>query len=145
MDYRLTNRDVLANAIRHLSEIEPDGKTVVSIREYKPSRSLEQNAMYWGAWLPYLVGQTGYTVEELHNRFKRTFMLHIYLQEQANARQREWVELYTIIKRDGTPQMVDRALATISTTWATVEQFSDYLQRIEHFCYGKGYALPLAA
>ena len=119
-----------------------DGTVQVSIHERKDSRSIEQNALYWGAWLPSLQEQTGYTVDELHERFKRTFMLRIYLAGAENEKQEQWVGLYDVIKEDGTELMIQRALQTISTTWATVDQFKQYLDTIEAFCIDKGYKLP---
>ncbi len=128
-------------ALETLSHMRQDGSIQVTFHNATDIRKQAQNAVYW-CWLPELSRQTGYTEDELHERFKKTYMLRIYFASQENARQMEWVRLYDLIKEDGTKLMIDRALDTISTTWATVSQFAKYLGDIEKFCQSKGLKLP---
>ncbi len=129
-------------ALTALSHMRQDGSVQVTFHNATDVRKQAQNALMWAGWLPELSRQTGYTETELHERFKKTYMLRIYLASQENARQMEWVRLYDLIKEDGTKLMIDRALDTISTTWATVSQFAKYLGDIEKFCQSKGLQLP---
>jgi hypothetical protein len=69
-------------------------------------------------------------------------MLQVYLAEPKTKKQQDWIGLYDMIKEDGTNAMIERALDTISTTWADVDQFRAYLDRIEQFCIAKGFHLP---
>ena len=136
------NQNTLVHVWDIISLAEMDNSIQVIIRDAKEKRSIAANRLYWGAWIPALSEQTGYNEQELHDRFKKTFMLHIYLANAENIRQIEWVRLYDLIKEDGTPLMIQRALDTISTTWATVTQFTEYLDQIEAFCQSKDLKLP---
>ena len=141
INIRLIDADRLKFAFQLLKDIDLDGSKEVVIRDYKSKRSIEQNALYW-RWLEALAEQTGYSIDELHDRFKRKYMLQIYLAEPVNKRQEDWVGLYDMIREDGTEQMIQRALDTISTTWASTEQFCKYMDRIEQFCITKELHLP---
>lgn len=132
-------RQLIVDTVMHSAA---DGRVQVTISNATEIRRTAQNALVWAGWYPELSNQTGYTEEELHEKFKRTYMLRIYLASQENARQIEWVSLYNIIKADGTDEMIERALCTISTTWATVFQYTEYLKMIEKFCQSKDLKLP---
>ena len=136
------NQNTLGHIIDIISQSELDNSIQVIIRDAKEKRSIAANRLYWGAWLPALSEQTGYNEDELHSRFKKTYMLHIYLADTENKNQIEWCRLFDLIKEDGTPLMIQRALDTISTTWATVSQFTEYLDKIEAFCQSKDLHLP---
>ena len=139
---RILDGERLSYAMQLVSQCPVDGKFEVIIKEWKLNRRTVQRALEW-CWLKGLEQQTGYTSEELHERFKRTYMLRIYLQEQENDNQRDWVELYTTITQHGTKEMIERALKTISTNWASVQQYRAYLNNIESFCQSKGFILPV--
>ena len=141
INIRLIDHERLKYCYQLLKDIELDGSKEVVIRDYKSKRSLDQNALYW-RWLEAISEQTGYSVEELHNRFKRLYMLQVYLAEPKTKKQQDWIGLYDMIKEDGTNAMIERALDTISTTWADVEQFKEYMDRIEQFCISKEIHLP---
>ena len=137
----LLNEQTYGLIVETIAHAEHDGSLQVSIGPVHESRSIAQNALYW-AWLSALSEDTGNTVDYLHERFKSTYLLRIYLADPENDRQKEWVALYDVIKEDGTPLMIKRALQTISTTWATVEQFKEYLNQIEQFCHDQDLHLP---
>ena len=141
INIRLIDHERLTYCYQLLKDIELDGSKEVVIRDYKSKRSLDQNALYW-RWLEEISEQTGYSVEELHNRFKSLYMLQVYLAEPKTKKQQDWIGLYDMIKEDGTNAMIERALDTISTTWADVEQFKEYMDRIEQFCISKEIHLP---
>ena len=138
--YPLTEQTygLILEVIQHAAK---DGSLQITIHDAKEKRSVAQNALYW-AWLASLSEDTGNTVDFLHKRFAQTYMLRIYLVDPVTQNQEEWVGLYDVIKEDGTPLMIKRALQTISTTWATVEQFKEYLNQIERFCHEKELHLP---
>jgi hypothetical protein len=141
INIRLIDADRLKYAFQLMKDLDLDGSKEVVIRDYKSKRSLEQNALYW-RWLEVISEQTGYSVDELHNRFKRLYMLQVYLAEPKTKKQQDWIGLYDMIKEDGTNATIERALDTISTTWADVEQFKEYMDRIEQFCISKEIHLP---
>ncbi len=119
-----------------------DNSYQVVIRPAKDKRNIAQNSLYW-AWMKGLEGETGYRSEEMHNRFSRTYLPRIYMESAENQNQLDWTALYDVIKEDGTPLMIERALDTVSTTWLTVSQFSEYLKLIEQFCQSKSLMLPI--
>lgn len=64
----------------YLAQI-PDGKDVfVTIKPVRRTRSLPQNAWYWGCVLPLISEHTGHSVEELHEIFKRLFLPPKYIE-----------------------------------------------------------------
>ena len=132
----------LSYAMSQLSQAPVDGTKECVIRDWKERRRLIQNALYW-VWLTYLEDQTGQEKEWLHDRFSQTYMLRIYQIEQVNENQVNWIELYTVVAQLGDKEMKEKALKTISTTWADVDQFRTYLNAIERFCQQKGYMLPI--
>lgn len=50
-----------------------DGYYILNIDKQKKVRSPQQNAFYWGVFLPVLT-ETGYTTDELHELFKKKFL-----------------------------------------------------------------------
>lgn len=150
MKIRLTGQDSLRTLFAELQKVSLDGKTEVVIQDAKHKRTLAQNALYWGAWLPALKLQTGMTVEELHDQFRTTLMVKVYLECQQNRVQEQWVEQYVGLRelvkgvpRDVAAVAMKRCRATCSTTWATVEQYSDFLSRVEAYCRDHDLLLPL--
>lgn len=51
-----------------------DGNYVVSVDKEKKTRSPNQNRFYFWIFLPYISKEAGYTVEELHDMFKESFL-----------------------------------------------------------------------
>lgn len=138
---RIRSIDDIEAALVTAEALPCDGSVEVIFQEYQYKRGLEQNSLYWH-WMRSLSHETGYTQDELHDRFKKTYMLRIYLREPKTKEQQDWVGLYDMIKEDGTPEMRERALDTISTTIATMDQFDEYLRLIENFCLERGFHLP---
>lgn len=52
----------------------PDGEVVIVVRTVKATRSLIQNAYYWGVCLQLVSDHTGYTPEEVHDLAKQMFL-----------------------------------------------------------------------
>ena len=138
---RVRTQEDMQRVVDIVMRLPYDGSKEVIVQDYSHNRGLEQNSLYW-RWLDELRDQTGYTPDELHDRFKKTYMLRIYLQNPMTKEQEDWVGLYDMIKEDGTKQMIDRALDTISTTMATTQQFKEYMDLIDEFCIQKGFQLP---
>lgn len=145
--FLLSSPESLGRCVSMLSQAPLDGTVEVAIRAHKETRKDAQNRLYW-AWLGQLSSLTGYRKEELHRRFGRSYLSMLYLEAPANKPQEDWCAAWETIQEftQGLGALdrrkaEDRVLALISTTWATVEQFSDYLIQIEEFCFDK--ELPL--
>ena len=137
---KLTEK-TLGLVIETAMQLPHDGSVMVTFANAKEKRSLAQNALYWGAWLPALSRGTGITVDSLHDKFKKKYMTRIYLAGQDNKMQGNWVMLYLgaleLLKEGVTDEKLknrDRAVNVITTTWSSVQQFTTFLEYIEHEC-----------
>jgi hypothetical protein len=110
-------------------------------------RSTAQNSLHWG-WLQDFKRTTinelaGQASQEWHDTFRIDYLLPIYARDGE-----KWAQTMAylgIIQQHGTNEMymsaIDRVLHTrdltqrLSTTEATVEQFTEYLQCIEHYAH----------
>lgn len=64
----ITNRDMFEKYLRTLS-----GPIDVTIKRHRKSRSLRQNAYYWGVVVPLIANELGYTHDEMHEIIKAKF------------------------------------------------------------------------
>lgn len=141
-NYFIDSRAAQTECLVDIAELPTDGKYVVWIREAKHRRTLAQNRLYWGVWLRYLSGRSGMTTDELHDYFKRQFMIKIYLADPQTLTQIRWVELYNMVRGFGDREKTKVAADTVSTKIATMDQFSQYLDAIDRFATGQGESLP---
>lgn len=125
----------------------PDKPMLVTIKEYKPNRSAAQNRIYW-QWLTDCQNTdineyAGNTKEEWHDKFKRLSLSKIY--ERDNEEYAATMAALRDVYRHGLHKesmaMVNHVIRETSTTKANVEQFSEYLNFIEHYCHERGIQL----
>lgn len=66
----------LRNQARFLEAFKgwPDGEVIVTVRRPYATRSLNQNAFYWGVIIEHIAAHTGYTPEETHEALKTMFL-----------------------------------------------------------------------
>lgn len=120
---------------------------LVVVREYKPNRSAAQNRLYWG-WLTDCQNtdineHAGNTKEEWAKKFKRLSLSKIYERdsEEYAATMAALREVWHHGLHKESMAMVDHVIRETSTTKASVEQFSEYLNYIEHYCHERGIRL----
>lgn len=107
--------------------LDEDSPLEVLIREYRPTRSLDQNAMMWSGPLSdishqvYLEGRT-YSPEAWHEYFKEQFLPEEFDDEQCRPGYRKWIYL-----PNGDRRLVG------SSTQLTKKGFSLYLEKIYAF------------
>lgn len=89
-----------------------DGAYVVTIERQHATRSLAQNAYYWGVVLGALCEHTGYTPEEMHNFLKQRFLPKRITLADANG------------------ELVEECVVGISTTRLNKLQFGEYLEQV---------------
>ena len=58
----------------YLWKFKPEDELIVTIERPKRQRSLRQNSYYWGVVLKVIASETGHSVEELHEIYKRMFL-----------------------------------------------------------------------
>ena len=90
----------------------------VTVKPYKPNRSLAQNDLYW-LWVGILSKEIGYTKEEMHDVLRVRFLEMLF----KTAGDVNWQE----------PK---------STTDLTTKEFAEYLHSIEAWALSEGYRLP---
>lgn len=119
-----------------------EGPCVVTIGA-KPSRSAQQNALYW-QWLTVIANETGESKEEVHERCKGKYLVPIF--ERDDPEYAEMIKTVRDIYREGKK---DRALLLHShivelttTTKAGVAQMTEYLTDIEQGHTRFGISLP---
>jgi hypothetical protein len=109
------NPERLSNLLQSLS-----GKEVfVTIKEFKPNRSLNQNSYYWGIVIEILSDFTGYSRDEMHEVLKTKFLSY-----KVKILHEEFV-------------------ITKSTTSLTTQEFEDYLRLIREWASTMGCYIPL--
>lgn len=113
-----------------------DGSIEVVIKPYKKNRSYEQQKGYF-VWLAYIGEHTGSTKEELHENYKRKFLIHI-LAEDDEA----FYSLLQVIANGGTEDDRKRFVRELSTTKLNTKQFARYMSEIESHANSMGIALP---
>lgn len=98
----------------------PEGTDLeMTIEKRKEQRSLAQNRWYWGGILPLIAEETGNTVEELHEIFKRMFLEKRVVEYRGKS-----------IAMPGSTPDQDSA------------QFTDYLERIRGEAASMGIVVP---
>ena len=138
----LRNEEVQKTAANFVFEMPLEPLHEVIIRPHKKDRTAAQNALMW-LWFTTIAGEQGETKDDIHNRYKGQILVHIY--------ERDDVEYATMIRtvrdlyRSGTKVeaklLYDAIVKLTSTTRATVEQFTEYLNDIEKDAISKGIKL----
>lgn len=111
--YYVHNEEILKNCIQAIKEDMP-----VSVSISKKKRSLNQNAMYW-KWLEIISDYTGYTKDDLHDKFRLKFLPKKTLEVDGR--------LYRL---------------PTSTTDLNTKDFTEYLNKIELVACGMELNLP---
>lgn len=99
-----------------------NGEYLCRITKPRATRSNELNALYWAGFVAPMAGHTGYTPEEMHAYFKRSFLpkRHVLIQN-----------------KDGV--VMDEAdLDSLTTTDLTNDEFKAYLKEIENLALDLG-------
>ena len=146
----LRNLDILDRVLtlcRRAVDDEKDHEII--IRERKVDRSLAQNSLYW-KWVSIAGPDFGYTSDEMHDEFRIRFLAKIY---EANPDRHpaliETLRNLRIVAREnkqlGLALHRQYILGAISTTDASVKEFTEYLDRIDKHSAENDVRLPLPA
>ena len=123
-----------------------DGKPlVVRIDQRREDRSKAQNRIYW-LWLSQWAKHQGTDKDSEHLFFKRKFLARIYHRDDVGQYRKTFAAV-KVLKDQGHPmyqQVADGLNELITTTDASVEQFTEYLNDIHAFClkHGKYLSTP---
>jgi hypothetical protein len=139
MKINIINQQTKDRACELVQALDEGKRMIVEIRPYKEIRSTAQNSLYW-VFVTQLAGEHGLTKEEVHEDLKKRLLSPIYQRDLP------WFsELISSVRavwssgdKDLAQQMFDRIMKLVSTTMASVEQFSEYLEDIERDSLGRG-------
>lgn len=125
---------------RHHADALSDGKPlVVRIDQKQEDRSKAQNRLYW-LWLSQWAKRQGTDKDTEHLFFKKQFLARIYDRDDV-GQYRNTFAAVKVLKDQKHPmyqQVADGLNELISTTDASVDQFTEYLNDIHAFCNKHG-------
>ena len=125
---------------RHHANALSDGKPlVVRINQKEDDRSKAQNRLYW-MWVNQWSKRQGTDKDTEHLFFKKQFLARIYHRDDV-GQYRNTFAAVKVLKEQKHPmyqQVADGLNELISTTDATVDQFTEYLNDIHAFCNKHG-------
>jgi hypothetical protein len=125
-----------------------DGSMMVTISPVDTTRRGAQNSLYW-TWMTDLADTreeeyAGSTKDEWHDHFKEKALLNIFIRDNTNGTAESMAAVYEAGVNCGPTihAVLKKAVVDgISTTQATVKQFSEYLSDIQRFCDSTGVRL----
>lgn len=125
---------------KHHENALSDGKPlVVRIDQKQEDRSKAQNRLYW-LWLSQWSRRQGTDKDTEHLFFKKQFLARIYHRDDVGQYRKTFAAV-KVLKDQKHPmyqQVADGLNELISTTDATVDQFTEYLNDIHAFCNKHG-------
>ena len=125
---------------KHHANALSDGKPlVVRIDQKQEDRSKAQNRLYW-MWMNQWAKRQGTDKDSEHLFFKKQFLARIYHRDDV-GQYRNTFAAVKVLKDQKHPmyqQVADGLNELISTTDASVDQFTEYLNDIHAFCNKHG-------
>ena len=131
---------------KHHADALSDGKPlVVRIDQKQEDRSKAQNRLYW-LWMSQWAKHQGTDKDTEHLFFKKQFLARIYHRDDVGQYRKTFAAV-KVLKDQKHPmyqQVADGLSELITTTDASVEQFTEYLNDIHAFClkHGKYLSTP---
>ena len=117
-----------------------DGKPLrVVIDQKQDDRSTAQNRLYW-LWLSQWSKRQGTDKDTEHLFFKKQFLARIYHRDDVGQYRKTFTAV-KVLKEQKHPmyqQVADGLNELISTTDASIDQFTEYLNDIHAFCNKQG-------
>lgn len=119
--------------------LEENKPLVVRIDQKQEDRSKAQNRLYW-LWLSQWSKRQGTDKDTEHLFFKKQFLARIYHRDDVGQYRKTFTAVKALKdqKHPMYQQVADGLNELISTTDATVDQFTEYLNDIHAFCNKHG-------
>jgi hypothetical protein len=139
----ITSEELRARALTIIKGLPLSPVYEIDIREHKKDRSVEQNALYW-KWLTVIGNDLGETKEDLHERYKDKFLVHIYERDDPDygAMVQTLRRIYKQGMKEQSISLHKQIVSLTSTSTATVKQMSEYMEAIEHDAASLAIRLP---
>lgn len=116
----------------------------VTFREYKKDRSASQFGLYW-IWMSQISGYTGETKDDVHRRMKKKHLIPIYMEDPESGMTATVMAVRAVHAqgmKDHARVLAEKIIDLVSTSDASVKQFTSYLEEIEKECISQGIYLP---
>lgn len=150
---RINSEQAKQYAIKLLSDCDIDENLEFNLAKFKHSRSSAQNALYWQILTDLQNTRVnefaGNTKEYWHLFMKKEYLVSIF-EANEEGKHNDYVEMINAIRevwRQGmkqtAEQLFDHIVKQTSTTQATVNEFSKYLECIMSWCNNRGIAYRL--
>ncbi|RZF53680.1 hypothetical protein EXE30_06810 [Acinetobacter halotolerans] len=112
---------------------------VVEIKPFEKDRSRAQNRLYW-LWMAQWAKHQGTDKDTEHLYFKKKFLARIYDRDDVGQYKATFAAVLALKKENHAmyQQVADGLNELISTTDASVAQFTEYLNDIHAFCLKQG-------
>ena len=123
----------------YMKALEENKPLVVRIDQKQEDRSTAQNRLYW-RWITQWAKHQGNDKDSEHLYFKKHFLSRIYDRDEVNQYKKTFAAV-KVLKDQKHPmyqQVADGLNDLISTTDASVDQFTEYLNDIHAFCLKHG-------
>ncbi|WIF21992.1 recombination protein [Shewanella phage vB_SbaS_Y11] len=143
--FKLSDQQIVANCIHVLQTVREDkaeaGLLEVIIQPAKNKRSLAQNRLYW-KWVHQWSDKLGWTEEYTHHFFKYKFLMMIYYRaDDQYAAMCDAVKVLKSLDKGVFDKLAAHVIRQTSTTTASKDQMTEYLDKIYLYCYSKGVLL----
>lgn len=143
--FRLVSDEVMSNCVKELflAHKDADETLEVIVQPVKDKRSLAQNRLYH-KWVSHFANQTGATIDEVYLDFKRRFLLRIfYVEDIGFAQMCDSIKSLKELDLAQYESISRQVVAITSTTKASTEQMTEYLNQINRFAYAQNIMLPI--
>lgn len=143
--FRLVSDEVRDNCVKALFMAQQSSEEVleVVIQPESRKRSLAQNRLYW-SWVTQWANHTGDSEARTHHIFKYKFLVTIFYRDDAQyAAMCDSVKVLKGIDRGHYDKIAAHVIRQTSTTDASVKQMTEYLDRVERYCYSEGVMLKI--
>lgn len=131
MKYNLSNEYKKQSAIDYFNRLVTK-KCIIELKEVKPKRSLDQNALYW-LWLTCIQEEIGQDKNELHLLYRAMFLKKEDIYVTTIIRPELWEQLKIMFNNfhyiKYLPEIID--VISQSTTELDTKKFTDYLGKIQ--------------
>ena len=148
--YQLSHNIALRDCITHIRDCGLNGEYEVIVRKIKQGKTLSQLGGLFGAWIDYLSGEIGESVDYLHRELKSKFLTRIYINDHLDSEAKAypseidaWVELLEVYHLSGNTLKFAEHSKRISLSWATLDQTKKYMKAIEQHYQSVGMPLPI--
>ena len=123
----------------YMKALEENKPLVVRIDQKQEDRSKAQNRLYW-LWMSQWAKHQGNDKDSEHLYFKKCFLSRIYDRDDVGQYKQTFAAVRVLRdqKHPMYQQVADGLNELITTTDASVEQFTEYLNDIHAFCNKHG-------